>query len=80
MANRGVGTTITQHILNQQRANPEATGGFTTLLNELIVAAKVISREVNKAGLVDILGSTGKINVQDEQVQKLDVFANQIII
>jgi len=80
MANKGVGTTITQHILNQQRANPGATGGFTTLMNELIVAAKVISREVNKAGLVDILGSTGKINVQDEQVQKLDVFANQIII
>lgn len=80
MASRGVGTTITQHILNQQRANPGATGGFTTLMNELIVAAKVISREVNKAGLVDILGSTGKINVQDEQVQKLDVFANQIII
>ncbi len=80
MGNRGVGTTITQHILNQQRANPEATGGFTTLLNELIVAAKVISREVNKAGLVDILGSTGRTNIQDEQVQKLDVFANQIII
>lgn len=76
----GVGTTITQHILEQQRENPEATGAFTTLLYELIVAAKVISREVNKAGLVDILGSTGRINIQDEQVQKLDVFANQVII
>ncbi|MFP3911886.1 MAG: class 1 fructose-bisphosphatase [Desulfobacteraceae bacterium] len=80
MANRGVGITITQHILNQQRENPAATGGFTTLLNELIVAAKVISREVNKAGLVDILGSTGRTNVQGERVQKLDIFANQIII
>lgn len=80
MKNDGVGITITEHILNQQRENPEATGGFTTLLNELIVAAKVISREVNKAGLVDILGSTGKINIQDEQVQKLDIFANQVII
>lgn len=77
---KGVGTTITEHILNQQRENPEATGAFTHLLNELIVAAKVISREVNKAGLVDILGSTGEINVQDEQVQKLDVFANRVII
>ena len=55
-------------------------GGFTTLLNELIVAAKVISREVNKAGLADILGSTGRTNVQNEQVQKLDVFSNQVII
>jgi len=75
-----VGITITQHILSQQRENPEATGAFTHLLHELIVAAKVISREVNKAGLVDILGATGDINVQDEQVQKLDVFANRVII
>jgi fructose-1,6-bisphosphatase I len=80
MEKQGARITVTQHILNQQRENPEATGAFTTLLNELIVAAKVISREVNKAGLVDILGSTGKINVQQEQVQKLDLFANQIII
>jgi fructose-1,6-bisphosphatase I len=80
MNTQAVGITITQHILKQQRENPEATGAFTTLLNELIVAAKVISREVNKAGLVDILGATGDINVQNEQVQKLDIFANQIII
>jgi fructose-1,6-bisphosphatase I len=80
MTKEGLGTTITQHILNQQRENPQATGAFTTLMNELIVAAKVISREVNKAGLVDILGPTGKINIQDEQVQKLDVFANRTII
>lgn len=77
---RSVGTTITEHILTQQRTNPEATGAFTTLLNELIVAAKVISREVNKAGLTDILGDTGRINIQNERVQKLDLFANQVII
>ena len=80
MGKRGVGITVTQHILQQQRQNPEATGGFTTLLNELIVAAKVISREVNKAGLADILGATDRTNVQDEQVQKLDIFSNQVII
>jgi fructose-1,6-bisphosphatase I len=80
MKREGVGTTITEHILSQQRENPKATGAFTTLLNELVVAAKVISREVNKAGLVDILGDTGRVNVQDEQVQKLDAFANQVII
>ncbi|MEE9612990.1 MAG: class 1 fructose-bisphosphatase [Desulfatiglandales bacterium] len=80
MERRGVGITITQHILDGQRENPEATGAFTHLLNELIVAAKVISREVNKAGLVDILGATGDINIQEEQVQKLDVFANRVII
>jgi fructose-1,6-bisphosphatase I len=80
MATKAVGITITEHLLRQQRQNPQATGAFTTLLNELIVAAKVISREVNKAGLVDILGPTGKVNVQEEDVQKLDVFANQTII
>ena len=80
MGKEGVGITVTQHILQQQRQNPEATGGFTTLLNELIVAAKVISREVNKAGLADILGATGRTNVQNEQVQKLDLFSNQVII
>jgi fructose-1,6-bisphosphatase I len=77
---RKVGITITEHILTQQRENPDATGAFTTLLHELIVAAKVISRDVNKAGLVDIMGATGDINVQEEQVQKLDVFANRVII
>ncbi|MFC1840140.1 class 1 fructose-bisphosphatase [Thermodesulfobacteriota bacterium] len=74
------GTTITQHILDQQRENPEATGAFTYLLYELIVAAKVISKEVNKAGLADILGATGELNVQEEKVQKLDVYANRIVI
>ena len=80
MKAKGIGTTVTEHILNQERENPQATGAFTILMNELIVAAKVISREVNKAGLVDILGSTGRINIQEERVQKLDVFANQVLI
>ncbi len=80
MAIKRVSSTITEHLLNEQRLNPEATGAFTFLLNELIVAAKVINREVNRAGLVDILGATGDVNVQDEQVQKLDLFANRAII
>ncbi len=80
MARGDVGITITQHIQQQQRVNPQATGAFTTLLNELVVAAKVISREVNKAGLADILGATGKVNVQGEHVQKLDDFANHVVI
>ena len=80
MGDNKVGITITEHILSQQLENPEATGAFTNLLHELIVAAKVISREVNKAGLVDILGGIGVTNVQGEQVQKLDVFSNRVII
>jgi fructose-1,6-bisphosphatase I len=75
-----LGITVTEHILVRQKESPMATGAFTRLLNELIVAAKIISREVNKAGLVEILGVTGRYNVQDEQVRKLDDFANDMII
>ncbi|MGQ9570747.1 MAG: class 1 fructose-bisphosphatase [Thermodesulfovibrionales bacterium] len=75
-----LGTTVIEHLLTTQKEHPEATGSFTKLLSELIVAAKIISREVNKAGLVDILGYTGRENIQGEQVQKLDEFANKTII
>jgi fructose-1,6-bisphosphatase I len=73
-------TTVTEHLLIHQKESPMATGRFTRLLNELILAAKIISREVNKAGLVDILGLTGAINVQGEQVAKLDELANLVMI
>ena len=74
-----LGITVTKHIMEQQKINPEATGVFSGLMNEIIVAAKVISREVNKAGLVDVLGKTGEVNVQGEEVQKLDDFAHTTI-
>ncbi len=76
----GLGISVTEHLLIHQRENPEATGQFTRLLSELIFSAKIISREVNKAGLVNILGLTGEINVQGEQVRKLDDFANRVLI
>lgn len=59
-----------------QRMHPEATGDLSGLLSELIVAAKTISAEVNMAGLADILGKSGKTNIQGEDVQKSDEFAN----
>jgi fructose-1,6-bisphosphatase I len=62
--------------LNEQKRFPYAKGDFTLLLSDIILAGKIISREVNKAGLVEILGLTGMENVQGEQVQKLDDFAN----
>lgn len=74
------GITLTKFIMEEQMLHPEATGEFSALLSELIVCAKIISREVNKAGLVEILGLTGKKNVQGEEVQKLDEFANDTII
>jgi fructose-1,6-bisphosphatase I len=72
--------TIERHILEQQRHFPEATGEFTNLLYDIALAAKIIAREVTKAGLVEILGLTGEENVQGEQVMKLDVFANETMI
>ncbi|NDY42636.1 class 1 fructose-bisphosphatase [Dissulfurirhabdus thermomarina] len=76
----GIGITVTEHLLMHQKASPAATGRFTSLLTELIFSAKIIAREVQKAGLVDILGLTGEVNVQGEQVRKLDEFANRVLI
>jgi fructose-1,6-bisphosphatase I len=71
--------TLERHIMDQERRHPEATGALTNLLYDMALAAKMISREVNKAGLVDILGRTGDGNVHGEEVQKLDVFAQDVI-
>ena len=76
---RPLGMTVSRHIMDLQRMHPEATGDLSGLLNELIVAAKTISAEVNMAGLADVLGMSGKTNIQGEEVQKLDEFANNTI-
>ena len=64
--------TVESHILAMQRLHPSASGEFTSLLNDIALAAKIISNQVNQAGLVDILGTTGTENIQGEKVQKLD--------
>jgi fructose-1,6-bisphosphatase I len=74
------GMTLSRFIVECQHLYPEATGQFTGLLLDLTIAAKVISREVNKAGLVDVLGQAGHTNVQGEQVMKLDDFANDVLV
>ncbi|MDR1776868.1 MAG: class 1 fructose-bisphosphatase [Desulfovibrio sp.] len=71
--------TVTEHLLLYQKKSPHATGMFTGLLYDLILSAKIISRRIAKAGLLDILGGTGEINVQGENVQKLDDIANNIL-
>jgi fructose-1,6-bisphosphatase I len=71
--------TIERHIIEQQKQFPQATGEFSALLYDIAFAAKVISRDVRKAGLVDILGYTGAENVQGEMVKKLDEFADDVI-
>lgn len=72
--------TIQQHIFEGQRArHPEASGEFSWLLGAITLATKIIAAHVRRAGLVDILGATGETNIQGEQVQKLDVLANETI-
>ena len=71
--------TIQRHIMEQQALHPSATGEFTTLLWDLILAFKMISREVNRAGLANVLGLTGDVNVQGERVTKLDDYAQRRI-
>ena len=72
--------TIERHILEQQKFFPEAHGELTDLLTDVAFAAKLVRREVVRAGLVDILGFAGSTNVQGEEVKKLDLFANEKII
>src|SRR5258705_310316 len=71
--------TLSQFLLQQERAYPGATGEFTGLLHDIQLAAKMINREVIRAGLTDVLGYTGSQNVHGERVQKLDLFAHQTI-
>ncbi len=68
--------TLDEFTIQQLRMFPHATGELSSLLRDIGLAAKRINVEVNKAGLVDILGEAGNMNVQGEIVKKLDVFAN----
>ena len=72
--------TLDEFVIRKQTEFPDARGDLSRLLRDIGLAAKIVNREVNKAGLVDILGSTGKMNVQGEEVKKLDVFANRRFI
>jgi fructose-1,6-bisphosphatase I len=74
-----VGTTLESHILGGMRGARGATGEFTSLLNQISLAVRVIDSRVRAAGLADALGYTGDTNVQGESVQKLDVIANETI-
>ncbi len=75
----GTVMTIERYIVEEERAHPEATGVLTSLLYDVALAGKLISRETNRAGLAEILGLAGRTNVQGEQVTKLDVLANATI-
>lgn len=72
--------TLDEFTLQQLRDFPHATGELSNLLRDIGLAAKRINVEVNKAGLVDILGDAGSMNVQGEEVKLLDVFANNQLV
>jgi fructose-1,6-bisphosphatase I len=74
------GTTITQFIIEEQRHIQGATGDFTSLLNDVVTACKVISNAVNKGALIGVMGSAGSENIQGETQKKLDVITNEIFI
>ena len=73
--------TIERHMAEQQKQHPQATGTFTKMLQDMALAAKLISRETNRAGLTDILGyaDTREANPSGERQKKLDMFADEII-
>jgi len=71
--------TIERHILEEQASHPEATGVLTNLLYDIALAGKVIASKTTRAGLAEILGRTEDINIQGEQVMKLDRFADLTI-
>ena len=72
--------TLYRHIIEQERSIPKATGELSDLLADIALACKLISLEVNRAGLIDILGFTGDTNVQGEEVKKLDVYAHDTLV
>jgi fructose-1,6-bisphosphatase I len=72
--------TLGQFIIEKQADFPYAKGELSRLLRDIGIAAKIVNREVNKAGLMDILGNAGSTNIQGESQQKLDVYANEQFI
>lgn len=79
-SNRNRIITLDEFILRQQKEYTSSTGELTNLLRDIGVAAKIINREVNKAGLINILGVAGSENESGDMVQKLDIYANDKLI
>ena len=69
--------TLGEFIVEKQHDFPHATGELTALISAIKLGAKIIHRDINKAGLVDILGASGAENIQGEEQMKLDLFANE---
>ena len=72
--------TLTEFIIEKQSEYPQASGELSRLLNDIGIAAKFVNKEVNRAGLGDVMGYAGEVNVQGEEQKKLDVYANEQFI
>jgi len=72
--------TLGEFIINKQSEFKYSSGELSRLINSIRLAGKIVNHEVNKAGLVDILGAAGEENIQGEDQQKLDVYANEVFI
>ena len=72
--------SLSRHILGQQKLQPEARGELSTIMTQIALGGKMIAQDLRQVGLLDILGSTGEINVQGEEVQKLDARANDTFV
>jgi len=70
--------TLGEYIIEKQHDFPEASGELTSLLGAIRLASKIVNREINKAGIADIIGATGIENIQGETQQKLDLYANDV--
>ncbi|MBI3248347.1 MAG: class 1 fructose-bisphosphatase [Deltaproteobacteria bacterium] len=80
MTTTNKGVTLTRHLLTQQQASPGATGEFSMLMSQIALAVKTIAHDLVRAGILDILGATGDINIQGEVQQKLDEIANNAFL
>lgn len=78
MTGRSV-VTIERHIIEEERRFPQATGALSNILYDVALAGKLISREVRRAGIADIIGETGDVNVHGDIVKKLDDFSHDVI-
>jgi fructose-1,6-bisphosphatase I len=71
-----IGVTLDRFIKSKEREYPSAVGAFSQLLRDIALAAKVVNRELNKAGLIDIMGNAGNYNTGGDEQKKLDILAN----
>jgi len=71
-------TTLHDFIVERQKDFPYAKGELSSLLHHISIAAKIVNKKISKAGLVDIIGRSGILNIQGETQQKLDIFADRV--